>query len=309
MSGNKTSVITYNLSDRGRQYNGADRSDVDIKSWIDQINSPKVQELVNSGDLFGFNGHEIRARFGMHPPDKFVNDKTGTVIRIEPAIRTIKLSADNDGNVTSQHEFLDTDDGRYAQKLYSSKVGGFSNAVTRVPGQDGKYRITGFYGYDFVRTPNYNTCRGYSSGAFDSLVTGIFDDEMAFDSMTELTPERMMLKEVLEMVIANQYDSIQTALQAEGLVNHYQEQALAAQVALIASREREINRRRRARERQEEIYDSMILPAVPFADILNQWDSFNNSDISDNLLKVTGDKHSKADTQDRQDRLPRFFNR
>ena len=115
---------------------------------VNKINSPEVQELVSSGDLFGFNGHEIRARFGMYPPDQWVDEKTGRIIKIQPALRTIRLEADDDGNVVTQHEFLDTDDGQFAARLYANKAGGFSSAINRRRKPDGFYEVTGFHGFD-----------------------------------------------------------------------------------------------------------------------------------------------------------------
>ncbi|WP_230656878.1 hypothetical protein [Psychrobacter sp. I-STPA10] len=302
---NKTKIITYNLADRGRKYNGVDRSDLDIRSMVNQINSPATQELVESGDLYGYNGHEIRARFGMNPPDKYVNPTTGTVINIEPAIRTIKLSADGDGNVTTQHEFIDTNDGRYAHKLYKANAGGFSSAINRRRGKNGLYEVTGFYGYDYVRQPNYNTNKGH--GLFDSLRAGMFDESMCFDAMNpeELTPEQIILQEALDLVIASQYDSIQTALQAEGLVQHYQGEALAAQDALISSHENQAKRRQRIEKRKIEVFDSMICPSVPFDKALEEWNSFDSMGTDDNDLqtidsiKKTDDEYAKADNRPR----------
>ncbi|MDO5769902.1 MAG: hypothetical protein Q4P13_10380 [Psychrobacter sp.] len=269
----RTKVIEYNLADRGRKHNGVDRNDLDIRSMVNVINSDAVQELVSSGDLFGYNGHEIRARFGMNPPDKYVNEVTGAVIRIEPAIRTVKLKADSSGNVTTQHEFLDTDDGRYALKLYKQNVGGFSSAITRKQGNGGLYQVTGFYGYDHVRIPNYNTNKG--NGMFDALVTGQFDEEeYAFDSISGLPPEKAVLKDALELVIAKQYDSMRLALEAEGLVNHYQEQAILAQDELMKACEAQDRRYQRRAQRKQEIYDSMICPAEPFEKIEAEWDGF-----------------------------------
>ena len=67
--GRKTKRITFNLHERGRQFLGKDRSNVDMNEMIKQINSPQVQEMVKTGTLYGYNGHEIRKRYGMNPPD------------------------------------------------------------------------------------------------------------------------------------------------------------------------------------------------------------------------------------------------
>ncbi|ESK56324.1 hypothetical protein [Acinetobacter tjernbergiae] len=62
-TGRKTKRITYNL-ERGRLYLGKDRGNVDMNEMIRQINSPKVQEMVKTKTLYGYNGHEIRKRYG-----------------------------------------------------------------------------------------------------------------------------------------------------------------------------------------------------------------------------------------------------
>jgi len=35
-----------------------------MKEMINQINHPKVQEMIKSGTMYGYNGHEIRRRYG-----------------------------------------------------------------------------------------------------------------------------------------------------------------------------------------------------------------------------------------------------
>ena len=57
----------------------------------------------------------------------------GKPITLKPAIRTTFLEADNNGNLTHQTEFLDTQEGKDAYDLYQNKVGGFSAAMTTVP--------------------------------------------------------------------------------------------------------------------------------------------------------------------------------
>lgn len=295
----KTKVITYNLADRGRKYNGQDRSDLDIRSMVNKINSPEVQELVSSGDLFGFNGHEIRARFGMYPPDQWVDEKTGRIIKIQPALRTIRLEADDDGNVVTQHEFLDTDDGQFAARLYASKAGGFSSAINRRRKPDGFYEVTGFHGFDYVRTPNYATNKG--DGMFDSILNGAYTEgEACFDSLVELPQDQIVLKEALERIIIAQYDSMQTALYSESLVSHYQREALAAQDALVNAEMRRQKVLERKKQRELDIYDSLICPSKPFDEIKAQWDSFHIGSTSDADLRIS-ELDKVAGKSDRQE--------
>jgi hypothetical protein len=282
----KTQLITYNLADRGRSKDvGTDRSDVDIKSMVDRINASDTQELVNSGDMFGYYGHELRGRFGMNPPDVWLNPNTGESIRIEPAIRTVKLSADNDGNVSHQQEFLDTDTGKYSERLYANNAGGFSSAVMRKMGEAGKYGITSFDGFDYVRQPNYNTNRG--GGMFDSLFWLDDSIEMAFDSLDGITPEHAAIKSALETAILHQYDSIANAKNSDAMVQHYQKEVMAAQDAFVSRQQALENIRERRASRDEEIYDSMVCPSVSFDSMAEKWASFDQLGTSDRDLRTT----------------------
>ncbi|WP_352309065.1 hypothetical protein [Psychrobacter sp. W2-37-MNA-CIBAN-0211] len=282
----KTKLITYNLGDRGRSEGlGTDRSDVSIQSMVERINASDTQELVASGDMYGYYGHELRGRFGMNPPDVWVNPESGESIRLEPAIRTIKLSADNDGNVTHQEEFLDTDNGKYSERLYANNAGGFSSAVMRKMGNAGKYDVTGFHGFDYVRQPNYHTNRG--NGMFDAMFWSDEDVEMAFDSLTGLSPERVAMKAALETAIIHQYDSVATAINADTMIAHYQNEALVSQNALITRDKRQASLAKRQEERQEAIYDNLICPSVSFDEITAQWDNFANLGTSDADLRTT----------------------
>lgn len=306
----KTQLITYNLADRDRKHVGVDRSDMDIQSMVNRINAPDTQELVASGDMYGYYGHELRGRFGMNPPDVWVNPNTGENIRIEPALRTIKLSADNDGNVTSQHEFLDTDTGKYSERLYANKAGGFSSAVMRKMGEAGKYNVTGFYGFDYVRQPNYNTNRG--NGMFDALfwVDEADDLEMAFDSMAGMTPQQAAIKSALETAILHQYDSIMTANQSDMMIAHYQNEAMQAQEAYITRQQNLENIRQRRHDRKLEVFDNLICPSVPFNEAQAQWDSFSGQGTSDLDLRTTAsvEQSRTENKQHKQDRVS-IFNR
>lgn len=304
----KTRTITYNLADRGREHNGIDRSDLDIQSTVNRINAPDVQELVKSGDMFGYYGHEVRARFGMNPPDVWVNPQTGENIRIEPALRTIELSADNDGNVTTRHEFLDTDSGKYSERLYANNAGGFSSAMVRRMNEAGKYEVSSFAGFDYVRQPNYNTNRG--DGMFDSLFWLDEAEEMAFDSMANVTPERAAIMAALETAIIHQYDSVATAIHSDMMINHYQKEAISAQELLITRQQQLVNVKARQRARKDEIYDSLICPSVSFDEATAQWDSFNNQGTSDSdLLTTESAKQARINTERRKEERVSLFGR
>lgn len=253
-----TKAITYNIADRGRKYVGQDRSNVNIRSMIEQINSPATQELVASGDLFGYFGHEPRQLFGMNPPDTAVTSD-GKVVHIVPAIRTVALSADNDGNVTHREEFLENDVGEYAYQQYKNKIGGFSTAVTFSPSRTGVRNVSGFHGFDYVRTPNYHTNRG--DFCFDGLV---LEDDGGFDSIEQLDPMQAQLKQALEQSLIAQYDGIYEVMQVQQNAQFFQDEAINAQAEL----DRIIMRKQRIAKREAELrqaqLDSLICPTIPF---------------------------------------------
>jgi len=70
----------------------------------------------------GYFGHWPRIKFGMATQEGGILD--GKVISLPLAVRTTHLSADTEGNITHQAEFLDTVEGRLAARLYESQSGG-----------------------------------------------------------------------------------------------------------------------------------------------------------------------------------------
>ena len=176
----RTELITYNVNERGRQARGVDRR-FDCAVLASIINGPSVQEKVRLGDMFGYFGHWPRIKLGMEPQEGGVVD--GVAVSIEPALRTIELRADDQGNVTHRVEFLDTAEGHKAQALYQSKAGGFSSAIDAVPGSTPMIP-KGFYGFDYVLEPNYNTNRGHrfvfdAVGNRDPELLAVFDEAIA----------------------------------------------------------------------------------------------------------------------------------
>lgn len=147
----ETPLIRYNLKDRGRQHTGQPRN-FDIKAICDVINSPAVQEIVASRGMLGYYGHAPRIRYGMTPVEG--GFENGKYKEVQPAIVTTFLRADYNGNVEHRAEFLGTDAGVLAAKLWAGKIGGFSSAIDQ-----GK---PDFYGFDYVAQPNFlsNSFRG-----------------------------------------------------------------------------------------------------------------------------------------------------
>ena len=284
MSSRKSKVITYNIRDRGRSHTGQDRSDVNIRSMVDAINSPATQELVATGDLYGFWGHEVRSLYGMSPPDTVIT-KDGREVRISPAIRTVQLSADQQGNITHQQEFLENEAGEYAYQQYNAKIGGFSTAVDvkRLP--DGSRYVVGFYGFDCLRTPNYHTNKGH--GMFDGMVIADADN-WDFDTTNA------QVKQALENSIAAQYDCIYQAAQSQGLIDYYQQEAISAQNALMSRIARDEAVEKRKLSRKQEIFDSLICPSVPFELIAEKYnavfDGVNTQGSMDTKTDLTKNK-------------------
>ncbi|MDO4440564.1 MAG: hypothetical protein Q4B81_00090 [Moraxella sp.] len=272
-----TKLITYNLKDRGRKYAGQDRSNLDVASAINYINSDVVQELVNTGDLYGFYGHEVRALYGMTPPDTVISDD-GREIRIAPAIRTVALSADDDGNVSHRQEFLENEAGEYAYQQYKAKIGGFSSAMNFMPMRDGRRQVTGFFGFDYVRNPNYATNTSY--GQFDNL--------------------NPIAKNALKQAIIAQYDNMGLVVEQSRLIDYYQQEALNAQNAL----QRQIQRQERIKQRQDELTDSLICPSVPFDEYVKSLGVFDG--ISTNLYAQEDTQNLGAD-KERQSKLGRLL--
>lgn len=155
--GRKTGVIRYNFNERQRLHNGVDRV-VDIPSAMRVCNGPQVQELIKSGDVLGYYGHNYRELYGLDVPESVVVQ--GKSIALEPAVRTVSLRVHEDGTVEHEQEFLNTRTGQLCARLFGDKAFGFSSAFDTRDVAGVRF-ITGFFGFDFVRAPNYHTNRGY----------------------------------------------------------------------------------------------------------------------------------------------------
>lgn len=191
--GRKTGNIKYNVRERGRKFVGKDRN-LDLRATAALINGDEVQERVKNRDLIGYYGHVIRMKFGIRPPEWVMDD--GKQINIEPAVVTTHLSADEEGNITHDTEFLDTDSGAMAERLFNSRTGGFSSAIFAVP--RGAVDVpTIFAGFDYVFEPNFTTNRGYMLDSTGDGMDGLMLDAV----MSEWTQSTAAMKAI--------YDSIQ----------------------------------------------------------------------------------------------------
>ena len=177
----ETAVISYNLRERGRAHTGQPRN-FDVPRIAAAINGPACQERVRNREMFGFYGHWPRIKFGMLPQEGGIAG--GKAQTIEPALITTLLRAHSDGTVEHQAEFLPTQPGQIAAKLYESRTGGFSSAIDEAKPE--------LFGFDYVLAPNFTTNRGYSldsvlceGGACavgmdcDALDAAIFEEQLA----------------------------------------------------------------------------------------------------------------------------------
>lgn len=179
----ETPTIRYNLKDRGRKHMGQERN-FNIKAICDAINSPACQENVSMRGLVGYYGHMPRIRYGMNPVEGVMDG--GKYVPVEPAFVTTYLKADYEGNVEHRAEFLDTAAGKLAQKLFDSKMGGFSSAIDASK--------PAFHGFDFVLQPNYvnNSFRGVVLDDIDAVAAMTYDNVFAAEQ-SEQTQSMIVL--------------------------------------------------------------------------------------------------------------------
>ena len=198
---NRTKRITYNVHDRGRQHRGVDRH-FDTAALAALINGPDVQERVKLGDMQGYYGHWPRIKFGMQTQEGGILD--GKVISLPLAVRCTYLHCDDQGNITHEHEFLDTVEGRLAERLYDSQSGGFSSAIDAIP-RTRPSIPTDFYGFDYVFEPNYTTNRGHKA-VLDAITS---PDAEEREEMFALLDAAMADSTAAASHMLNLFDSLQ----------------------------------------------------------------------------------------------------
>jgi len=150
---------TFNIFDDGRQYNPAPQKFL-LSALSDVLHSGLTKERIKLKEAIGYFGHSLRQLTGkIRPNEVEMIEQNGKVaaVNMVPAIRTKSCSVDNQGNVTHEQEFLDTDEGRAAYSVYKSGSGGFSWAMS---GSNAHHTTQGsvtksFSGFDFVMQPNF----------------------------------------------------------------------------------------------------------------------------------------------------------
>lgn len=174
--GKKTGIIKYNLLDRMRKHRGQERN-FDTAAAERLLNGPAVQERIRLGDMTGYFGHWPRVQFGLDPAEGGI--VSGKQVSLEPCVRTTFLKAYPNGDVEHEQEFLDTTSGKIAERIYGSNAYGFSSAIDAK--RLGSVQVpTGFFGFDFVKEPNYSANRGYMV-----VLDGVVDSEDLLDAVTE----------------------------------------------------------------------------------------------------------------------------
>ena len=208
----ETKIITYNLKDRGRQYRGKERN-FNIRSIVSAINGPACQERVKNRDMLGYYGHWPRIKFGMVPQEGGMD--SGRPSLVEPALVTTFLKAHDDGTIEHKAEFLSTDSGQVAAKLFSSRAGGFSSAIDQTRPE--------FFGFDYVLEPNYSTNRGYTLDdvngmTLDDIEAAIYDEQLrgVMRLLDSANGERERANDVIERLSAEN-EHLLSMLAAKGI--------------------------------------------------------------------------------------------
>lgn len=258
-----TKELSFNLKDRGYQFNGHDQSRVDVATLVNLINSPQVQEQVEKGILYGFYGHEIRQLYGMTPPETVVIN--GKQIRLEPCCRTVKINADKDGTVTYQQEFLTNEAGEHAFINYKAKIGGFSHSFRSMRNADGSLKAVIFGGMDYTRAPNFaaNFGNGELADTFNNLIEG--------QTLFDVNP---IVASLLEQRIADTYNSIQHDLQTQDVLLAQQQELAHLQQEHKKLKQKQTARLKRQQARQEDVYASLLCPTRPFNEVLEESNQF-----------------------------------
>lgn len=294
-TGRKTKRITYNLYDRGRSHSGKDRSNVDMKEMINRINDPTVQDMIKSGTFYGYNGHEIRRRYGMNPPDSVIID--GKVVYLERSIRTLESYAEPNGDVTHVHEFLENESGEFARKQYLARAGGFSSAqnykragLSLIP--------VGFYGFDYVMQPNYTTNVG-DGQLFDGLAIPEEQDGLvaSFDDATDiaqLSASDAMIVHLLEQQILRDFDNIHIQSQLLEMNG----QALDQIDTLSNQLHRKERREALQLQRKQDLYSGMIGEIRSFDSVCEEANELlSESDLT--RMRLSGEKPKNKESKPR----------
>lgn len=258
--GRKTRPITFNIKDRGRIYTGVDRKNVNYEAWIQLINSPATQELVKTGSMLGYYGHQLRMLYGLQVPETVIVN--GKQVSISPALRTIELSCDAEGNVTHRQEFLNTTEGDTALNYYRNNIGGFSSA-NDYKNVNGVIYPTVAFGFDYVLQPNYATNIG---------------DSVLLDSLSG-----DLVRTNLEQSFFAMYDSIHKVAYANHNAEINLQRAIESENQLLAAQAEKEHRLELQKERDNKMLDSALCPTQDIDEYLNNAKLFLDSVVVETL--------------------------
>lgn len=287
MASRITKPITYNLNDRGRLLTGKDRGNVDIKAMINKINSPYIQEQVDSGNFNGFCGHQIRQRHGMIPPESAEVD--GKIILLAPSHRTVYLKAEDDGTVTHKQEFYENVPGEHVLRQYKAKIGGFSTAVNYFV--DGPIlRPNVFGGFDYVFAPNF----------LENASIGLFDSAMGEDALEAL-------HNMLDMQIVELYDSMSESNQNYDYQMAMSKRARVAEAELARFKAQTARRLQKSKQLQLDEFDSALYShTLNFDEQLQQAQAFFDIPVNHGKEQPKKTDHEK-NAEDMLGKLSSFF--
>lgn len=291
-----TGRITYSLRDRKYLHNGVDRNDLDMQAMIKLIRSEAVQELVRKRCIFGYYGHQVRERWGLKVPETVI-DENGKEIFLTPAVITIYLDVDDDGNVTHEQEFINNICGNQAYRQFKANIGGFSSAFYS-PLIGGKRTPLSYHGMDYVLRPNYHHNRS-ADAIFDSL------DEV------ELEPYR---KAYLDHSVCEMYDNLEQIDTAYAIAELKSQQAADAQQALNGELKRKERRIQRVKDKrasdlqhEREMQAAVLLDSIPFEQVIEKSQEF----LTATVVKDGDEKTNLPQKKTLADRnvaaLSRFF--
>jgi len=250
-TGRKTKEIKFNIKDRGRQFTGQSRNNVDYQTWIDMINSPQTQEMIGTGGLYGYYGHQFRILFGLDVPETAIIG--GKQVSITPAVRTISMSADQDGNITHRQEFLDTAEGEHAMRKYKAQIGGFS-AANDYEEINGIIYPTQSYGMDYVLQPNFINNIG---------------DGMLLDGLHGPT-----IRESLELSALTLLDSIHSTNYANAVADEWQARYLEVEAKLEEIQAQKEQRQKLWEEKHKKMLDSVTCETQDLQEYMKEGQRF-----------------------------------
>jgi len=165
-------TITFNPFEHGH-FLGPPRN-YNKEKYREMVENKKTQIHIKNGYAVGYYGHDSRDPNKGYIPNE--RDKNGDVIY--PCCKTLSMEWLDNGLVKHTQRILNNEIGQEVQKLIRAGVGGFSSAHNLKTG--------GFYGFDYVISPNFttnrvivdNTCKNGMCGInIDSVFSGI-DNEL-----------------------------------------------------------------------------------------------------------------------------------